>query len=110
MDDRNYASSVWEIVSVENKDILRQLKGSVEMFGALAEIMKPEIDEAYDNGMMYASLTGGECLIRKDFKDLYLHLLDVYNEPLVLEYLQKGYICHRFGNRNYNQDEGLLPI
>lgn len=31
-------------------------------------------DEAYDMGLMFATLTGGECLLRKDFKDLYLHL------------------------------------
>lgn len=31
-------------------------------------------DEAYDMGLMFATLTGGECLIRRDFKQLYLHL------------------------------------
>ena len=31
-------------------------------------------DEAYDMGLLFATLTGGECLLRKDFKDLYLHL------------------------------------
>jgi len=31
-------------------------------------------DEAYDMGLMFATLTGGECLMRRDFKDLYLHL------------------------------------
>ena len=50
LDDRNYASSVWEVVSIENKELLRQLRRNEDMFGALAEIMKPEIDEAYDNG------------------------------------------------------------
>lgn len=35
---------------------------------------KQIFDEAYDNGLMFASLTGGECLLRKDFKELYLHL------------------------------------
>lgn len=66
LDDRNYASSVWEIVSVENKDILRQLKGSVEMFGALAEIMKPEIDEAYDNGFDSGKLKQLFDLLKKE--------------------------------------------
>lgn len=32
------------------------------------------MDAAYDNGMLFALLTGGECLLRKDFKELYLHL------------------------------------
>ena len=31
-------------------------------------------DEAYDMGLMFATLTGGECLLRHDFKELYLHL------------------------------------
>lgn len=31
-------------------------------------------DEAYDMGLMFATLTGGECLLRRDFKELYLHL------------------------------------
>lgn len=31
-------------------------------------------DEAYDMGLMFATLTGGECLLRQDFKELYLHL------------------------------------
>lgn len=32
------------------------------------------MDDAYDAGMMFALLTGGECLLRPDFKKLYLHL------------------------------------
>jgi MoaA/NifB/PqqE/SkfB family radical SAM enzyme len=48
-----------------------------------AEILKKELtteqwkkifDEAYECEMLYAHLTGGECLIRKDFKELYMHL------------------------------------
>lgn len=35
---------------------------------------KQIFDEAYDCGMMFATLTGGECLLRQDFKELYLHL------------------------------------
>ena len=32
------------------------------------------IDQAIDNGMLFALLTGGECLLHKDFKKIYLHL------------------------------------
>lgn len=48
-----------------------------------AECLKKELtteqwkcifDEAYDNELLYATLSGGECLLRKDFKELYLHL------------------------------------
>lgn len=38
------------------------------------ERWKQIFDEAYDCGMLFAVLSGGECLIRQDFKDLYLHL------------------------------------
>ena len=38
------------------------------------EQWKRIFDEAYDAGMMFATLTGGECLLREDFKELYLHL------------------------------------
>lgn len=34
------------------------------------------MDAAYDNGMLFALLTGGECLLRKDFKEIYLHLFN----------------------------------
>ena len=38
------------------------------------ETWKRVFDEAYDCGMLFATLTGGECLLREDFKELYLHL------------------------------------
>ncbi|MBR6825175.1 MAG: radical SAM protein [Oscillospiraceae bacterium] len=38
------------------------------------EQWKRIFDEAIACNMMYATLSGGECLIRKDFKELYLHL------------------------------------
>lgn len=38
------------------------------------EIWMRIFDEAYDMGLMFATLTGGECLLRHDFKELYLHL------------------------------------
>lgn len=38
------------------------------------EQWKRIFDDAYDCEMLYASISGGECLLRKDFKELYLHL------------------------------------
>ena len=38
------------------------------------ETWKRIFDEAYDMGLLFATLSGGECLIRSDFKELYLHL------------------------------------
>jgi MoaA/NifB/PqqE/SkfB family radical SAM enzyme len=35
---------------------------------------KRVFDEAYNSGMLFATLTGGECLLRSDFRELYLHL------------------------------------
>lgn len=37
---------------------------------------KQIIDEAYDCGMMFAVLTGGECMLRRDFREIYLHLYE----------------------------------
>ena len=38
------------------------------------ETWKRIFDEAYEMGLLFATLTGGECLLRKDFRELYLHL------------------------------------
>lgn len=39
------------------------------------------MDDAYDHGMLFALFTGGECLLRSDFKELYLHL---YNKGVIM--------------------------
>ena len=46
-------------------------------------------DEAYDSGMMFATLTGGECLLRDDFKELYLHL---WNKRVMITVLTNGFL------------------
>ena len=43
------------------------------------EQWKRIIDEAVDCGMLFTTLTGGECLLRRDFKELYLYL---YNKGM----------------------------
>ncbi len=50
LDDKRYASSVWEVVSVENRDLVELLRRSQEMYRVWDEVMKPEIDKAYDDG------------------------------------------------------------
>lgn len=61
-----------------------------------AECLKKELtteqwkrifDEAYECEMLYASLSGGECLLRKDFKELYLHL---WNKHVFVTVLTNG--------------------
>lgn len=51
------------------------------------EVWKRIFDEAYNSGMMFATLTGGECLLREDFKDLYLHL---WNKRIYLTVFTNG--------------------
>ena len=51
------------------------------------EQWKRIFDEAHLCGMAYASVTGGECLLRKDFKDLYLHL---WNKEIFVTVLTNG--------------------
>ena len=48
---------------------------------------KQIFDEAVECGMSYAYLTGGECLVRKDFKELYLHL---WNKRLMVSVQTNG--------------------
>ena len=40
------------------------------------EQWKHIFNQACDMGMLFATLTGGECLLRNDFKELYLHLIN----------------------------------
>lgn len=49
-----------------------------------AEIWKDFMKQAIDAGMMYASLTGGECLTYPGFKDLYLFLQENGIETTIL--------------------------
>lgn len=51
------------------------------------ETWKRIFDEAYDCGMLFANLTGGECLLRQDFKELYLHL---WNKRVMIAVLTNG--------------------
>jgi len=60
------------------------------------ETWKRIFDEAYDMGLMFATLTGGECLMRRDFKELYLHL---WNKRVRVSIITNGtliddeYVC-----------------
>lgn len=51
------------------------------------EQWKRIFDEACDCGMVYATLSGGECLVRKDFKELYLHL---WNKNIMITVMSNG--------------------
>ena len=51
------------------------------------ETWKRIFDEAYDCGMLFANLTGGECLLRSDFKELYLHL---WNKRIFITVMTNG--------------------
>ena len=41
---------LWDVVATVNKDIVKKVREDEKMCKALAEIMKPELDEAFDNG------------------------------------------------------------
>lgn len=56
------------------------------------EEWKRIFDEAYDCGMMFAALTGGECLLRCDFKELYLHL---WNKRVNLTVMTNGVLLNK---------------
>ena len=48
------------------------------------ETWKRIFDEAYDMGLFFATLSGGECLLRPDFQELYLHLWNKHVKVTVL--------------------------
>ncbi len=50
LNEKNYADSLWEIVASVNKKTIETIREDNTMCKALAEIMKPEIDEAFQNG------------------------------------------------------------
>ena len=49
-DEKKYADSLWEVVTRVNVETIKKVRKDDFMCKALAEIMKPEIDEAFDNG------------------------------------------------------------
>ena len=50
LDEKNHADSLWEVVATVNKQIIQKLRRNEIMCEALAKIMKPEIDAAFDDG------------------------------------------------------------
>ena len=49
-DEKMYADSLWEVVTRINMKTMQEVRMDDDMCKASAEIMKPEIDEAFDNG------------------------------------------------------------
>ncbi len=49
-DEKIYADSLWEVVARINTKTIKEIRKDDIMCKALAEIMKPEIDEAFNNG------------------------------------------------------------
>lgn len=85
------------------------------------ETWKRIFDEAYDCGMLFATLTGGECLLRQDFKELYLHLwkkrvfMTVFSNGILLndEYVEffKKYKPQKIQISLYgSSEEGYLKV
>lgn len=51
------------------------------------EQWKKIFDDAYACGMLFADLSGGECLLRSDFKELYLYL---WNKRVMITVMSNG--------------------
>lgn len=66
----------------ENSNALRSKELSTETWMRI-------FDEAYDMGLLFATLTGGECLLRRDFKELYLHL---WNKGVKITIFTNGFL------------------
>lgn len=48
--DKKFADAVWEIVTRANRGLIEKMKEDEKMCKAMAEIFKPEIDAAFDDG------------------------------------------------------------
>ena len=57
-DERKHADSLWEVVARVNIETIKKVRKDDFMCKALAEIMKPELDEAFDNGFNDGVNTG----------------------------------------------------
>lgn len=64
----------------QNSNKLKDRELSTEQF-------KRIFDEAFDAGMMFVTITGGECLLRPDFKELYMYL---WNKRMIITVLTNG--------------------
>ena len=69
LDDKNYADSLWEIVASVNKATIQKVREDEKMCKALAEIMKPEIDEAFNNGFDNGFVGGKIEIFKNMIKD-----------------------------------------
>lgn len=79
MKTRTPISGVYELTSRCNLDcrmcyVHNACSNSLREKELSTDQWKRIFEEAFDLGLIYATLTGGECLLRKDFKELYLYL------------------------------------
>ena len=66
LNDIAYADSLWDVVESVNKQTIQKVRDNKGMLcKALAEIMKPEIDEAYDNGTSNGKIAAFQNMIKE---------------------------------------------
>jgi len=79
----NFDCKMCYVHNQSNQDVLsRELS---------TEQWKRIMDEAFCSGMLFATLTGGECLLRRDFKELYLHL---FNKGVHVSVMSNGLLIN----------------
>ena len=65
LDDKNYADSIWDLVVSVNQQVIKKLRKDENMCKGLAELMKPELDEAFDNGFNNGSMCSFKNMIKE---------------------------------------------
>lgn len=65
LDEKNYADSLWDIVASVNQRVIQKIREDENMCKGLAEIMKPELDEAFNNGFNNGSICSFKNMVRK---------------------------------------------
>lgn len=69
LDEKAQADSLWEVVATVNKEELEKVREDEKMCKALAEIMKPEIDEAFNDGFNNGQQESKILVFRNMIKD-----------------------------------------
>lgn len=90
LDDKYYADSVWEIVTTQNKKLFEEMREDEDMCKAMAELFKPEIDAAFDNGVDNKGIQVFKNMIERGFSREEAQQLADISDELVKRALAEG--------------------
>ncbi len=85
-DEKAQADSLWDVVATINKESVKKVREDKNMLcKALAEIMKPEIDEAFDEGKVVVFLNMIKDGVPREKAQKYAEISDQLAEQVLAE-------------------------